>query len=298
MYSGMTKSALDWQVKIRNFVDKELIPWEVHAEKNAGNLPPDVEKKHSQIAIKLGLPGMGISKQEGGLGLSMFEQMIIWEQLGRVTNALCWCFSEAQDWMEENFTDVQKENYLYPLLKGEKKECYAITEKGSGSDVNGSVKATAEFIDNNYIINGEKWYVTSANKADLELIIQSMWENYGRILAEYVFLKDFRKEKLNDYIAFEKNMKETLENNAPSLKGWHALTRNGSVARAQGAWDFMTIDNFANIQDANKLWWTDIPQKIRQNNSKKYGNASDLRTIRYRVITLSLIHISEPTRPY
>ena len=122
MYSGMTKSALDWQVKIRNFVDKELIPWEVHAEKNAGNLPDDVEKKHSQISIKLGLPGMGISKQEGGLGLSMFEQMIIWEQLGRVTNALCWCFSEAQDWMEENFTDVQKENYLYPLLRGEKKE--------------------------------------------------------------------------------------------------------------------------------------------------------------------------------
>ena len=35
MYSGMTKSALEWQVKIRNFVDKELIPWEVHAEKNA-----------------------------------------------------------------------------------------------------------------------------------------------------------------------------------------------------------------------------------------------------------------------
>ncbi len=45
MYSGMTKSALDWQFKIRNFVDNELIPWEVHAEKNAGNLPADVEKK-------------------------------------------------------------------------------------------------------------------------------------------------------------------------------------------------------------------------------------------------------------
>ena len=43
----------------------------------------------------------------------------------------------------------------------------------------------------------------SANKADLELIIQSMWENYGRILAEYVFLKDFRKEKLNDYLEIE-----------------------------------------------------------------------------------------------
>ena len=166
MYSGMTKSALEWQIKIRKFVDNELIPWEVHAEKNSGNLPSDIEKKHSDIAIKLGLPGMGISKKEGGLELSMFEQMIIWEQLGRVTNALCWCFSEAQDWMEENFTPFQKEKYLYPLLKGEKKECYAITEKGSGSDVNGSIKTTAELIDGNYIINGEKWYVTSANKAD------------------------------------------------------------------------------------------------------------------------------------
>jgi alkylation response protein AidB-like acyl-CoA dehydrogenase len=109
---------------------------------------------------------MGISKVSGGLGLSMFEQMIIWEQLGRVTNALCWCFSEAQDWMEVNFNDFQKENYLKPLLKGTKKECYAITEKGAGSDVEGSIETTAEKKEDKYIINGEKWYVTSANLAD------------------------------------------------------------------------------------------------------------------------------------
>jgi len=100
------------------------------------------------------------------LGLSMFEQMIIWEQLGRVTNALCWCFSEAQDWMEDNFNDFQKEHYLQPLLKGTKKECYAITEKGAGSDVEGSIETTAEKKGDKYIINGEKWYVTSANLAD------------------------------------------------------------------------------------------------------------------------------------
>ena len=128
MYSGMTKSALEWQIKIRKFVDNELIPLGSTCRKNSGNLPSDIEKKHSDIAIKLGLPGMGISKR-GGLELSMFEQMIIWEQLGRVTNALCWCFSEAQDWMEENFTPFQKENYLYLYSKVRKKECYAITEK-------------------------------------------------------------------------------------------------------------------------------------------------------------------------
>ena len=53
------------------------------------------------------------------------------------------------------------------------------------------------------ILTNIKNALPKTNKADLELIIQSMWENYGRILAEYVFLKDFRKEKLNDYLEIE-----------------------------------------------------------------------------------------------
>ena len=55
---------------------------------------------------------MGIfSKKAGGLGLTMFEQMIIWEQLGRVTNALSvGVFLKPQDWMIENCNDYQKEN--------------------------------------------------------------------------------------------------------------------------------------------------------------------------------------------
>ena len=125
MYSGMTPSALNWQKKIKKFVNDELIPWEVHAEKNNGELPKDIEKKHRDIAISLGLPGMGISKASGGLGLSMFEQMIIWEQLGRVTNALSWCFSEAQDWMENNFNEYQKKA-MAALKKQEKKQAEAL----------------------------------------------------------------------------------------------------------------------------------------------------------------------------
>ncbi len=53
------------------------------------------------------------------------------------------------------------------------------------------------------ILTNIKNALPSTNKADLELIIQTMWENYGRILAEYVFLKDFRKEKLNDFLEIE-----------------------------------------------------------------------------------------------
>ena len=78
MYSGMTSKAHDWQKKIRKFVNDELIPWEVHAEMNNGELPTEIEKKHREIALKLGLSGMGIPNESGGLGLSMFEQMIVW----------------------------------------------------------------------------------------------------------------------------------------------------------------------------------------------------------------------------
>ena len=80
MYSGMTPTALKLQKKIRKFVNDELIPWEVHAEMNKGELPQEIETKHRDIALSLGLPGMGIPKKSGGVGHTMFEQMIVWEQ--------------------------------------------------------------------------------------------------------------------------------------------------------------------------------------------------------------------------
>ena len=69
-----------------------------------------------------------------------------------------------------------------------KKECYAITEKGSGSDVNGSIKTTAELIDGNYIINGEKWYVTSANKADFFFLQAKLKNGKTKINMPYLLL--------------------------------------------------------------------------------------------------------------
>ena len=102
----------------------------------------------------------------------MLDQVVIWEELGKVTNALCWCFSEAQSWMYEACSDEQIKNYINPLLRGEKKECYAITESESGSNVDGGINTTAILDGDFYILNGEKWYVTGANKADF-LFVQA-----------------------------------------------------------------------------------------------------------------------------
>ncbi len=107
---------------------------------------------------------MDVPHSRGGLGLRTVDQAAVWEQLGRVTNALCWCFSEPHGWMFDACSEEQLQRYVLPLMDGSRKECYAITERESGSDA--AIETTAEPDGDDYIINGEKWFVTSANLAD------------------------------------------------------------------------------------------------------------------------------------
>ncbi len=161
---ALDATAREWRDRAFRFATEELIPFEVEAELNGGRLPPAVETRHKKRAVELGFSAMDVPTSHGGLGLRTVDQVAVWEQLGRVTNALCWCFSEAQSWMFEACTPGQLERYILPLMRGERKECYAITESGSGSDV--VVETTARRTRDGYAINGEKWYVTSANLAD------------------------------------------------------------------------------------------------------------------------------------
>jgi alkylation response protein AidB-like acyl-CoA dehydrogenase len=160
----LDETAREWRDRAYRFAVDELIPREVEAELNEGRLPAEVEKRHKKRAVELGFSAMDVPKAHGGLGLRIVDQVAVWEQLGRVTNALCWCFSEAQGWMFEACTPDQLRRFVLPLVTGERKECYAITESGSGSDV--VIETTARRARGGYSITGEKWYVTSANLAD------------------------------------------------------------------------------------------------------------------------------------
>ena len=161
----LSKSALEWQQKARDFAVNMLQPHEVEAELNNGVLPADLRKRHKKRAIELGFSAMDAPKSHGGLELSIVEQVAVWEQLGRVTNALAWCFAEPQSWMFGACSEAQIEKYVLPLMRGEKHDCYAITEAGPGSDV-AALEATAERTTGGYRLDGEKWFVTSANLAD------------------------------------------------------------------------------------------------------------------------------------
>ena len=161
----LNKETQNWQKKARDYADNYLQPHEVEAELNEGVLPKEITQRNKARAIELGFTTIDVPKDYGGLELSKTEQVAIWEQLGRVTNALSWCFPEAQSWMFKACSEEQIEKYILPMMRGERKDCYAITESGSGSDV-ANLESTAKKSGDDYILNGEKWYVTSGNLAD------------------------------------------------------------------------------------------------------------------------------------
>jgi acyl-CoA dehydrogenase len=159
----LTTRELELQRIAREFVDG-LIPFEVEAEMNQGELPAGVAQGHHERAAELGLISLNMPETMGGPGYTMMEQTLIQEQTGRVTNALGWVVSTGPSWIADVVTDYQMNRWIRPTIAGDIHECYAITEEGAGSDVDG-IEATAARDGDHYILNGEKWHVTSANLA-------------------------------------------------------------------------------------------------------------------------------------
>lgn len=162
MYS-LTSTDLELQATARAFAD-ELIEFEVAAEENGGRLPESVAKAHHERAIELGLHATNMPTSVGGQGCTALQQVLVQEQAGRVTNALGWCMDTPPSWWPEVANDVQRERWLLPTVRGEMHECYAITEEAAGSDVS-AIRATARRNGDDYVLDGEKWHVTSYNEA-------------------------------------------------------------------------------------------------------------------------------------
>jgi acyl-CoA dehydrogenase len=160
---GLSAADEDIQARARVFAD-ELIPLEVQAELDGG-LPDDVTAAHKKRAIELGLFATNMPAALGGVGATALQQVLVQEQVGRVTNALGWVAATPPSWFPPVATDDQVERYLRPTVRGEREECYAITEASAGSDVD-AIEATAYRDGDEWVLNGVKWHVTSYNSAD------------------------------------------------------------------------------------------------------------------------------------
>ena len=161
---GLSDEDLEIQARAATLAD-ELIPSEVEAELNNGELPKEVEAAHAARARELGLCATNMPAELGGMGYTTLQQVLVQEQGGRVTNALAWVASTPPSWMPAVATPFQLEKFVIPAIRGEREECYAITEEGAGSDVD-AIVATARRDGDDYLLNGEKWHVTSYNAAD------------------------------------------------------------------------------------------------------------------------------------
>ncbi|HEV8565370.1 MAG TPA: acyl-CoA dehydrogenase family protein [Actinomycetota bacterium] len=161
----MSEQDREVQERARRFVDEELIPWEQHAEEHDGHIPEDVRESHHRTAIELGLSAMNMPAELGGGGMSTFRQVLVSEQIGRVTNALGWCVFTPPAWAPRVVSLEQLGRWIVPTIRGERHECYAITEAGAGSDVD-AIEATARRDGGDYVLAGEKMHVTSYGTAD------------------------------------------------------------------------------------------------------------------------------------
>lgn len=167
--------ARQWRDKARSFVDRELLPLELMAEMNEGKIPPERRQAHAAETMAMGLTLMDTPKARGGLALPILTQVAIVEQFGRVTNALGWCYGEAQSWMFAACNEDQIARFILPVTRGEVHLCYAITEENAGSDPS-AITTTAQRTGEHYFITGEKWHVTSFNHANT-IIVQAKLES-------------------------------------------------------------------------------------------------------------------------
>ena len=162
----MTPAQLDLQARARAFVTNVLQPLEQGFERADGRVPPDWGDPIRRAAIEAGLHGGSLPREVGGQGWSVFEQVLVHEQLGQSTGGL-WSYIPGAYNVLLHADPDQRRRYLDPSLRGERNGSYAITEDGAGSDAR-AVKATAvrDRATGEYLLNGEKWFVTGPDDTD------------------------------------------------------------------------------------------------------------------------------------
>jgi alkylation response protein AidB-like acyl-CoA dehydrogenase len=155
------------QERARAFTDEVLIPLEDECEANDG-LTASSAAAAKQAVLDAGFNAINHALEDGGQGLDTFQQLLVEEQWGRATGAL-WDIPWRPSIPLARGTEIQKERYLRPAARGERRDAYAITEEQAGSDPS-MVRTSARRADDGWILDGEKWHVTSGDVADFFLV--------------------------------------------------------------------------------------------------------------------------------
>ena len=153
--------------KAKEFAQTWLFPQEEELELN-GHLPPETLARLRRAVVEHGLNGINHSREHGGQGLTIFQQMLVSEELGKATGAL-WAVVWHPAYPLRFGTEAQKREYLVPSCEGQRRGAFAITEPGAGSDPR-LVQTRADRRNGKYYLSGEKWFVTTGDYADYLIV--------------------------------------------------------------------------------------------------------------------------------
>ena len=184
----LTDAQRELRGRAASFVDEVLIPLEVDAELAGGRIEPAVVQRVRARASELRLDAGNHATEHGGQGWSALEQVLVHEELGRNTNGIWWVIGGGYNVLSRG-TPEQIERYLLPTLRGERADSYAVTEAGAGSDPSG-IATTAERVDGGWRIRGEKWFVTSGDVCDYDILMVNVVDGEQRLPTLFLVDRD------------------------------------------------------------------------------------------------------------
>lgn len=148
---------------VRRYVRERLVPLEMQVAEE-DRIPEDVIEEMKEM----GLFGLSIPEEFGGLGLSMSDEVAIIQEMGYTSPVFRSMFGTNVGIGSQGIiidgTDEQKARYLPKLASGELIGSFALTEADAGSDA-GSVMTSARRDGDVYVLNGSKRFITNAPRA-------------------------------------------------------------------------------------------------------------------------------------
>ncbi len=146
--------------RVGRFVEQEAYPLEERIAERGSIDQAEVDELRRK-AREAGFAMLNMPPEHGGTGLSMLGQVAIEEESGKATNGLGFAIVDrGPRELLELVTPEQAERFVEPIVRGEWREAWALTEPGAGSDLSG-LQTTAAREGDGWVLNGEKWFVTS-----------------------------------------------------------------------------------------------------------------------------------------
>jgi acyl-CoA dehydrogenase len=160
----------------RSFVERELYPHEEEVERT-GVVRPDLAEQIAVKAVKAGLYAANMPEDVGGAGLDTVTWVMFEKELGKANYALHSCIGRPSNILLAG-DDAQKERYLYPTVRGERRECLAMTEPDAGSDLR-AMRTRAVRDGDGWTIKGTKHFISHAHESDFVILFASTEPDEG-----------------------------------------------------------------------------------------------------------------------